>query len=160
MLNRLKAAFAEQADIEKMIITIRGIQVMIDRDLTRVYKVTTSQPNQQVKRNIARFPANFRFQLTTEAMNNLKSQVVTSSWGCICYFNDNRLLFLSCDPAGIQTLDLQNRNLTLYSAKLRDLIICVRKVTTINSQIIIHCLLLSSFNPKLIMSIYSANHHF
>ena len=70
-----------QSDIEKMIITIRGVQVMIDRDLARVYKVTTSQLNQQVKRNIARFPANFRFQLTTEEMNNLKSQFVTSSWG-------------------------------------------------------------------------------
>ena len=70
-----------QSDIEKMIITIRGMQVMIDRDLARVYKVTTSQLNQQVKRNIARFPMNFRFQLTTEEMNNLKSQIVTSSWG-------------------------------------------------------------------------------
>ena len=53
-----------QSDIEKMILTIRGVQVMIDRDLARVYKVTTSQLNQQVKRNIARFPANFRFQLS------------------------------------------------------------------------------------------------
>ena len=70
-----------QSDIEKMIITIRGVQVMIDRDLARVYKVTTSQLNQQVKRNIARFPSNFRFQLTTEEMNNLKSQFVTSRWG-------------------------------------------------------------------------------
>ena len=71
----------ENKELEKMIITIRGMQVMIDRDLARVYKVTTSQLNQQVKRNIARFPANFRFQLTTEEMNNLKSQFVTSSWG-------------------------------------------------------------------------------
>ena len=53
-----------QSDIEKMIFTIRGVQVMIDRDLANVYLVTTSQLNQQVKRNIARFPANFRFQLT------------------------------------------------------------------------------------------------
>jgi len=53
-----------QSDIEKMIVTIRGVQLMIDRDLARVYSVTTSQLNQQVKRNIARFPNNFRFQLT------------------------------------------------------------------------------------------------
>lgn len=53
-----------QSDIERMIITIRGMQVMIDRDLATVYGVTTSQLNQQVKRNIARFPTNFRFQLT------------------------------------------------------------------------------------------------
>lgn len=60
-----------QSDIEKMIITIRGVQVMIDRDLARVYKVTTSQLNQQVKRNIARFPANFRFQLTETERNEV-----------------------------------------------------------------------------------------
>lgn len=60
-----------QSDIEKMIITIRGMQVMIDRDLARVYKVTTSQLNQQVKRNIARFPANFRFQLTEAERNEV-----------------------------------------------------------------------------------------
>lgn len=53
-----------QSDIERMIITIRGVQVMRDRDLATVYGVTTSQLNQQVKRNIARFPTNFRFQLT------------------------------------------------------------------------------------------------
>lgn len=53
-----------QSDIERMIVTIRGMPVMIDRDLAAVYGVTTSQLNQQVKRNIARFPTNFRFQLT------------------------------------------------------------------------------------------------
>ena len=63
-----------QADIEKMIITIRGVQVMIDRDLASVYRVTTSQLNQQVKRNIARFPINFRFQLTEEE----RDEVVTN----------------------------------------------------------------------------------
>ena len=47
-----------------MIITIRGVQVMIDRNLASVYKVTTGRLNEQVKRNIARFPSNFRFQLT------------------------------------------------------------------------------------------------
>lgn len=47
------------------------MQVMIDRDLARVYKVTTSQLNQQVKRNIARFPSNFRFQLTEAERNEV-----------------------------------------------------------------------------------------
>ena len=44
------------ADIEKMILTIRGVQVMIDRDLAMLYGVTTSRLNEQVKRNIKRFP--------------------------------------------------------------------------------------------------------
>ena len=60
-----------QSDIEKMIITIRGVQVMIDRDLARVYKVTTSRLNEQVKRNVARFPSNFRFQLTEAERNEV-----------------------------------------------------------------------------------------
>ncbi len=51
-------------DIENMIFNIRGVQVMIDRDLARLYGVLTSRLNEQVKRNIARFPESFRFQLT------------------------------------------------------------------------------------------------
>ena len=62
--DNLNEVTYSQSDIERMIITIRGVQVMIDRDLATVYGVSTSQLNQQVKRNIARFPTNFRFQLT------------------------------------------------------------------------------------------------
>ena len=51
-------------DIGNMIFNIRGVQVMIDRDLARLYGVLTSRLNEQVKRNIARFPESFRFQLT------------------------------------------------------------------------------------------------
>ena len=47
-----------------MILTVRGMQVMVDRDLARVYGVTTSRLNEQVKRNLGRFPDTFRFQLT------------------------------------------------------------------------------------------------
>ena len=53
-------------DIEKMIFNIRGMQVMIDRDLAQLYGVSTSRMNEQVKRNIARFPKSFRFQITEE----------------------------------------------------------------------------------------------
>ena len=52
------------AGIENLILNIRGTQVMIDRDLARLYGVSTSRLNEQVKRNIARFPESFRFQLT------------------------------------------------------------------------------------------------
>lgn len=52
------------SEIENMIISIRGVQVMIDRDLAILYGVTTSRLNEQVKRNRARFPESFRFQLT------------------------------------------------------------------------------------------------
>lgn len=53
-----------ESEIENMIFSIRGNQVMVDRDLAKLYGVTTSRLNEQVKRNIARFPQSFRFQLT------------------------------------------------------------------------------------------------
>lgn len=55
-----------QHDIEKLIITVRGEQVLIDQDIARLYGVTTKRLNQQAKRNSARFPSNFRFELTEE----------------------------------------------------------------------------------------------
>lgn len=53
-----------QAQIETRIFTIRGVQVMIDRDLAEIYQVEVKRLNEQVKRNIERFPSAFRFQLT------------------------------------------------------------------------------------------------
>ena len=60
-----------QHDIEKLIITVRGVQVMIDRDLAMLYGVETKRLNEQVKRNVARFPERYRFQLTREEMTEL-----------------------------------------------------------------------------------------
>ena len=60
-----------QNDIEKLIITIRGKQVLIDRDLAMIYGVETKRLNEQVRRNIARFPDRYRFQLTKEEMQEL-----------------------------------------------------------------------------------------
>ena len=68
-----------QSDIEKMIITIRGVQVMIDRDLASVYRVEVKQMNRQVKRNLARFPEDFMFQLTKDEYDSLKCQNGTSN---------------------------------------------------------------------------------
>jgi len=65
--------------IRDNIYTIRNIQVMIDRDLAKMYGVETRRLNEQVKRNIDRFPAEFMFQLTKEEMNNWKSQIATSN---------------------------------------------------------------------------------
>jgi hypothetical protein len=64
--------------IEKKIFVIRGVQVMIDRDIAELYGVETRRLNEQVKRNITRFPEEFMFQLTRDEIDNLKSQIVTS----------------------------------------------------------------------------------
>lgn len=61
--------------------TVRGIQVILDQDLAKLYGVSTKRLNEQVKRNISRFPEDFMFQLTSEEFKILKSQNATSSWG-------------------------------------------------------------------------------
>ena len=66
-------------NIQNLIYVVRGKQVMVDCDLAVLYKVETKKLNQAVKRNIARFPDNFMFQLTDEELLNLRSQFVTSS---------------------------------------------------------------------------------
>ena len=65
--------------IKSKIYTLRGIQVMLDSDLTELYGVNLKRLNEQVKRNIERFPENFMFQLTEEEYNSLRSQFVTSN---------------------------------------------------------------------------------
>jgi len=65
--------------IESKIYTIRNKQVMLDNDLAELYGVDTKRLNEQVKRNIERFPEDYMFELTTEEFENLKSQNATSS---------------------------------------------------------------------------------
>ena len=66
-----------QFDIKSMIYVVRNQQVMIDSDLEMLYQVETKRLNEAVKRNIARFPEEFRFQLTAEETESLRSQFAT-----------------------------------------------------------------------------------
>ncbi len=70
-----------QEIIEQKIFMIRGHKVMLDSDLARLYKVTTGRLNEQVRRNIKRFPDDFMFQLTEDEYQNLISQFAISRWG-------------------------------------------------------------------------------
>lgn len=74
-------AIIDEQTIRDKIYTIRGVQVMLDFELAEIYGYTTSAFNQQVKRNENRFPDDFRFQLTVEEAQILRSQNVTASWG-------------------------------------------------------------------------------
>ena len=69
--------------IASKIYLIRGIKVMIDRDLAELYGVETKRLKEQVRRNIERFPKDFMFELTKDEIKNLRSQFATSSWGGI-----------------------------------------------------------------------------
>ena len=67
--------------ITSRIFLVRGQKIMLDSDLAELYGVSTSRLNEQVRRNIDRFPNDFMFQLTDSEFSNLKSQIATSSWG-------------------------------------------------------------------------------
>jgi hypothetical protein len=67
--------------IQNKIYEIRGKRVMLDFDLAEMYEVETRVLNQSVKRNMKRFPNDFMFRLSKEEWENMKSQIVISSWG-------------------------------------------------------------------------------
>ena len=67
--------------LARSILVLRGNKVLLDADLARLYGVTTKALNQAVKRNAARFPADFMFQLTAEESRVLRSQFVTLKRG-------------------------------------------------------------------------------
>ena len=76
-----KAKILAPLHVESKILEIRGERVMLDADLADVYGVTTKALNQAVKRNLDRFPEDFKFQLTAEVAASLRSQTVTSKQG-------------------------------------------------------------------------------
>ena len=68
----------EAIQIQNLIYEIRGHKVMLDSDLAKLYGVETKRLNEAVKRNIARFPNHYMFQLTEEEFYSLRSQIATS----------------------------------------------------------------------------------
>jgi hypothetical protein len=75
------AALAPTASIERRIIVLRGEKVLLDADLAALYGVTTKRLNEQVRRNLGRFPPDFSFQLTDQELSALRSQIATSNEG-------------------------------------------------------------------------------
>lgn len=126
---------------------ISGQKVMIDIDLAQLYKVETKRLNEQVKRNIKRFPEDFMFQLTQKEFENLKSQFATSSWGgkrkLPSVFTEHGVLMLSSvlytDIAisvniKIMRVFTQIRNSVTNNIKLQQLIDEISKQTNNNTQ--------------------------
>jgi hypothetical protein len=84
-------AMAEKVDeadptaISRRILLLRGQRVLLDASLATLYAVSTKRLNQQVRRNLGRFPADFVFQLTAKELSNLRLHFATSSWGGLRY---------------------------------------------------------------------------
>ena len=80
MTKKTKAPIAVE-QIDGMIRTIRGVRVMLDRDLAKIYGVPTFRFNEAIKRNRHRFPPDFMFQLTRDEFGALKSRIAMSKTG-------------------------------------------------------------------------------
>lgn len=74
-------AFIPEEQIASSILLVRNQKVMLDADLAKIYGVTTKRLNQQVKRNLHRFPPDFMFQLTEKEETFLRLQTATSNSG-------------------------------------------------------------------------------
>lgn len=81
MPKKKDAALMPVERITRSILVLRRQRVLLDRDLADIYGVSTGRLNEAVKRNTARFPEDFMFQLTEPEAHNLKSQIAISSWG-------------------------------------------------------------------------------
>ncbi|MFC1621289.1 ORF6N domain-containing protein [Candidatus Omnitrophota bacterium] len=85
-----------QERIEQRIFVIRRQKVMLDRDLAELYGVPTKRLNEQVRRNLKRFPGDFRFQLTWEESESLRSQIATLKTGGKSSKRGKHIKYLPC----------------------------------------------------------------
>lgn len=135
----------EQEIIQKKIYEVRGIKVMLDKDLAELYQVTTGNLNKAVKRNIKRFPADFMFQLTKEEWESLKFQIGilktdkenlifqngTSSWG-----GTRKLPFAFTEQGLAMLSGILNSDIAIYVniAIMRAFVTIRQGLPTVNSH--------------------------
>jgi ORF6N domain len=96
--------------ITQKIHEIRNQKVMLDYDLAALYEIETKVLKQAVRRNIERFPDDFMFELTKEEFHNLRSQIVTSSYGGIRYmpfaFTEQGVAMLSSVLKSLKAIEI------------------------------------------------------
>ena len=124
MKNQKEVQVIGILDVQRRIIPVRGIQVMLDRDLAALYGVETRVLNQAVQRNIGRFPEDFMFQLTKE--DCLRSQIVTLNEGrgkhlkYLPYaFTENGIAMLSSVLRSETAIDVNIRIMRAFTAMRR-----------------------------------------
>jgi hypothetical protein len=105
--------------IEKSILLIRGHKVLLDRDLAKMYGVATGRLNEQVRRNLRRFPADFMFQLSREEFENWKSQIAISNSGAKMGFRKRPLAFTEQGVAMLSSVLNSDRAIEVNIAIMR-----------------------------------------
>jgi hypothetical protein len=122
--------------IKELIHTVRGVQVMIDIDLAKLYDVEIKRLNEQVKRNIERFPDSFMFQLTSSEYNSLRSQFATleSRRG-----EHRKYLPFAFTEQGVAMLSgvLKSNTAVKVSIQVINAFVAMRRFITQNAQIFI-----------------------
>ena len=120
--KELQVLVVEQKILNRIYV-IRGEKVMLDRDLAEMYGVETRIFNQSVKRNIGRFPKDFMFAVNEKEWQNLKSQIVTSSWGGSRYkpnvFSEQGVAMLSSILNSKTAIEVNIRIIRVFT-KLRE----------------------------------------
>ncbi|MBR3714231.1 MAG: ORF6N domain-containing protein [Bacteroidales bacterium] len=121
----------EIAIIQNKIYVFRGQQVMTDRDIAELYGVETRRLNEQVRRNVSRFPEEFCFQLTESEFQNLMSQNATSSWG-----GTRKLPFVFTEQ-GVAMLSavLKSETAIKASVQIMKAFVAMRRFLVSNAQI-------------------------
>lgn len=131
-VNEVEVSIDDIQKIENAIYTIRGQQVLVDRDLAMLYQVETKVLNQAVKRNIERFPERFRFQLTKEETIELvtncdRFKLLKHSSVCPYVFTEQGVAMLSTvlrSAAAVET-----------SIKIMDAFVAMRHFVSFNAQL-------------------------
>ncbi|MDA3887174.1 MAG: ORF6N domain-containing protein [Candidatus Delongbacteria bacterium] len=122
----------KELNLKESIFTIRGFQVMVDRDLSKLYKVETKALNQAVKRNLIRFPEHYYFQLTTVEKNELVTNCDRLS--NLKHSNNPPYVFTEHGVAMLSSV-LRSNTAAEISIKIVNTFVQIRKFINSNAQI-------------------------
>ena len=124
--------FSVQEEIAQLIMNVRGMQVMVDRDLAILYGVETKRLNEQVRRNIERFPERFRFQLTKEETDEL-----VANCDRLNSLKHSSVMPYVFTEQGISMLStvLHSQTAIAVSIKIMDAFVSMRRFIATNAQL-------------------------
>ena len=121
-----------QVSVEDKIFTIRGMQVIVDRDLAELYGIETKRLNQQANRNVKRFPPSFRFQLSMEEKDELVANC--NRFGSMKYSSSLPYVFTEQGVAMLSAV-LHTPKAIDISVKIMDAFVAMRRFLASNAQV-------------------------
>src|SRR5579863_5364256 len=138
MSKQVRAVFIPDEVVIDKIYQIRDHKVMLDEDLAELYGIETKRLNEQVARNVDRFPKDFMFRLTEEEFANLKSQFAASSWGgrrSLPYaFTEHGVLMLSSVLNSKPAIQVNIQIMRIYT-RIREMLITHKDVLLLVEQV-------------------------